>query len=49
MDLPGLDDWLAESRRIAGYTRGTHAALARDPARPIIVRRALAYGIYRRV
>jgi hypothetical protein len=49
MDLAALDDWLTESRRIGGYTRGTHAALARDPDRPIIVRRALAYGIYRRV
>jgi hypothetical protein len=49
MDLPTLDLWLAESRRIGGYTRGTHAVLARDPARPIVVRRALGYGIYRRV
>jgi hypothetical protein len=49
MDLPALDDWLRQSRRIGGYTRGTHAALARDPGRPIVVRRALAYGIYRRV
>jgi hypothetical protein len=49
MDLPTLDEWLAESRRIGGYTRGTHALLARDPDRPIVVRRALAYGIYRRV
>ncbi len=49
MDLPTLDDWLAQSRRLAGYTRGTHAALTRDPDRPIVVKRALAYGIYRRV
>jgi len=49
MDLPALDGWLAESCRIGGYTRGTHAALARDPGRPIIVRRALGYGIYRRL
>jgi hypothetical protein len=49
MDLPALDDWLAESRRLAGYTRGTHALLARDPDRPIIVRRALRYGIYERL
>jgi len=49
MDLPTLDDWLPESLRLGGYTRGTHAALARDPERPIIVKRALAYGIYRRV
>lgn len=49
MDLPTLDDWLADSRRLGGYTRGTHARLARDPDRPIIVRRALAYGIYERL
>jgi hypothetical protein len=49
MDLPTLDDWLVESRRIGGYTRGTHALLARHPDRPIVVRRALAFGIYRRV
>jgi hypothetical protein len=49
MDLPTLDDWLAESNRIGGYTRGTHAALAQDPDRPIIVKRALAYRIFRRV
>jgi hypothetical protein len=49
MDLAALDLWLAESRRLGGYTRGTHAALARDPERQIVVRRALAYGIYRRV
>jgi hypothetical protein len=49
MDLSALDDWLAESRRIGGYTRGTHALLARDPERPIIVRRALRYGIYERL
>lgn len=49
MDLAALDDWVEGSLRIAGYTRGTHAALARDRGRPITVRRALAYGIYRRV
>ena len=49
MDLPTLDEWCAGSRRIGGYTRGTHALLARDPDRPIVVRRALAYGIYRRL
>lgn len=49
MDLAQLDDWVARSRRIGGYTRGTHAMLARHPDRPIIVRRPLAYGIYRRV
>jgi hypothetical protein len=49
MDLAALDDWLAGSRRIGGYTRGTHTALARDADRPIVVRRALAYGIYRRL
>jgi hypothetical protein len=49
MDLPTLDDWLATSRRIGGYTRGTRAALVSDPGRPIVVRRPLAYGIYRRL
>ncbi|MDP9246157.1 MAG: hypothetical protein M3O64_05820 [Chloroflexota bacterium] len=49
MDLPALDAWLADSRRLGGYTRGTHALLARDPARPIVVKRALAYGIYERM
>lgn len=49
MDLARLEDWLATSRRIGGYTRGTHAALMKDPARPITVRRSLSYGIYRRV
>ena len=49
MDLPTLDAWIDESQRLGGYTRGTHAVLAADPARPIIVRRPLAYGIFRRV
>jgi hypothetical protein len=49
MDLAALDDWLAQSRRLGGYTRGTRAALASHPERPIVVKRALAYGIYRRV
>ncbi len=49
MDLPTLDGWLAESQRLGGYTRGTHRLLARDPGRPIVVKRALAYGIYGRV
>lgn len=49
MDLAALDDWLVTSRRIGGYTRGTRAALAKDPARPLTVRRSLTYGIYRRV
>jgi len=48
MDLPELDRWLAESNRLGGYTAGTRAALVRHPERPIVVRRALAYGIYRR-
>jgi len=49
MDLRSLDQWLADSRRIGGYPPGTHAALARDPARPIVVQRGLAFGIYRRL
>jgi len=48
MDLAALDEWVATSRRIGGYTRGTHAALAADPKRPITVRRPLTYAIYRR-
>lgn len=47
-DLAALERFVEGSRRIGGYTRGTHAALATDPARPIVVRRALAYGIYER-
>ncbi len=46
--LAELDGWLETSRRIGGYTRGTRAALARQPGRPIVIRRALAYGIYER-
>lgn len=49
MDLPTLDAWLAESRRLGGYTRGTRALLARHPDRPIVVKRALKYGIFRRI
>lgn len=49
MDLAALDEWLATSPRIGGYTRGTRTALAKDPARPITIRRPLTYGIYRRV
>ena len=49
MDLPALDAWLADSRRIGGYARGTRAVLARHPDRPIVVKRALAYRILRRI
>lgn len=49
MDLRALDAWVAQSRRIGGFTRGTRAALAKDPEHLINVRRALAYGIYRRI
>ena len=45
-DLAALDTFVASSRRIGGYTRGARAALAKDPSRPIVLRRALAYGIY---
>jgi hypothetical protein len=48
VDLAALDQFVASSRRIGGYTRGTHAALKTDPDRPIVLRRALAYGIYER-
>ena len=47
-DLAVLDRFVESSLRIGGFTRGTHPALAQDPARPIVVRRALAYGIYER-
>ena len=49
MDLAALEAWLAESCRLAGLTPGTRAAIARDPGRPVVVKRALSYGIYRRV
>lgn len=49
MDLPTLDRWIAESLRIGGYSRGTRAKLSGEPDRPIVVRRPLAYGIYRRI
>ena len=53
-DLPAMDpaalrDYVTTSRRIGGYERGTRAAIAQDPERPVVLRRALAYGIYRRV
>jgi len=46
-DRSGLDDWLETSRRLRGYRPGTRARIA--PRTPLIVRRALAYGIYERV
>lgn len=49
MDLPTLADWVSQSRRIGGYTRGTHAVLARDPLRLFVIRRPLVYGIYKRL
>ena len=49
MDLAALDEWLATSQRLGGYTRGTRAALAADPDRQIVVRRPVGYGIYRRL
>ena len=48
-DLAKLEAWLASSRRLAGFAPGTRARLARDPDAPITVRRALAFGIYRRI
>jgi hypothetical protein len=47
-DLPSLDAWLETSTRIGGYTRGTRGVLRKDRGRPLTVRRALAFGIYRR-
>jgi hypothetical protein len=48
-DLARLEAWLASSRRLAGFAPGTRQRLARDPDAPVTVRRALAFGIYRRV
>ena len=45
-DRSGLDDWLESSRRLRGYAPGTRARIV--PGSGIIVRRALAYGIYER-
>jgi len=47
-DLESLEAWAVTSRRIGGYTRGTRSVLRKDRGRPLIVRRALAFGIYRR-
>lgn len=49
LDLPGLDAFVASSKRLGGYERGTRAAVAAAPDRPVVVRRALAFGIYRRI
>ncbi len=45
-DLAGLERFVSGSGRIGGFTRGTHAALRSAPERPVVMRRALAYGIY---
>jgi hypothetical protein len=47
-DLASLVRFVRESRRIGGFDPGTRSALAAHPDRPIVVRRALAYGIYER-
>lgn len=47
-DAESLAAFVATSRRIGGYTRGTRARLAEDAGRPLILRRALVYGIYRK-
>lgn len=46
-DRGGLDDWLETSRRLRGYAPGTRGRI--EPRTPLVVRRALAYGIYERV
>ena len=46
-DRGALDRWLATSRRLRGYERGTRSRI--EPHTAVIVRRALAYGIYERV
>ena len=45
-DRTALDDWLETSRRLRGYARGTRSRIERHT--PVVVRRALAYGIYER-
>jgi len=47
-DAAALTRFVSESRRIGGYARGTRAALAESPDRPLVLRRALRYGIYQR-
>ena len=42
-----LDEWLVTSRRLRGYAPRTRAGI--EPRIPIVVRRALAYGIYERI
>lgn len=46
-DRAALDAWLESSRRLRGYAPGTRAGI--EPHTPIVVRRAIAYGIYERV
>lgn len=45
-DRAGLDAWLATSRRLRGYAPGTRSRI--DAGTPVVVRRALSYGIYER-
>lgn len=47
-DAAALAAFVADSRRIAGYTAGTRAAISARPDGPLILRRALKYGIYER-
>jgi len=49
MDPAALRDYVATSRRICGFERCTRSAIARDPDRPVVLGRALLYGIYRRI
>jgi len=46
-DRATLDGWLETSRRLRGYAPGTRSHL--ELRTPLVVRRAVAYGIYRRV
>lgn len=46
-DRAGLDRWVETSRRLRGYARGTWSHI--EPRTPLVVRRAIAYGIYERV
>ena len=44
-DVARLDAWVATSRRIAGYGRGTRARLLMLPDGPVTLRRSLKYSI----
>ncbi|MDP9265729.1 MAG: hypothetical protein M3O91_06390 [Chloroflexota bacterium] len=47
-DLAALEAYLRDSGRMAGYSPGTRARLARHAGAPITVRRAIAHQFLRR-